>query len=717
MVLFAPFVCRAQNQDSIKIIMLPEVAIKANRYLYKISADAFIYDVSSDSSLIGKNSFEALRNTPLLNVERNGTVRSIGGWSIEYLVNGAHDHSLSGNIQDALQTLDAKYLKRIEVRIIRNVKGEEMLQINFVTKGRLLGYRGIVSSALSDDSWRNGTYLYAKRNRVGMSFSYYNTWTWGHENRKKSEEWRYNLENLYYTNRVTKESGYKVDLNNMEMNLSYEITPLKVFSIFVRALLKINPHNNSTTDCCVENRALLQTYRYRYEQDYKADKDAEYQVSFDYEHLFGENAQRGKFYAGYEFYARPVKTHTDGVYSLLEYLEPSYIKDFYDFNEQTARHENWHTVTVLYRRKFKSHQLFAEDFIRYRDEANDVSQKQSYNYGINPYDKIDRSQYKHQQFANGLKLGYSYTTNKISTQAGVNYLFIRDSSEEPLLQNSFTSNQQFVTPYADFSYSANGKASARLSYSMAKQVPDIRALNPYVYTNVPGHISYGNPNLKPQTSQLLSLSSNFRIGKFNFYASSTHSFTKDLILQHSFLDGRTLHITMNNIGKRYENATKVTVSSKLTSTTWTQVETNLYYTNYAYNAYYKRNRGCTFSTNAYLEQQLPHDFDISVSGGYNTPYIYMQGKGGENFYYKLRLDKSFPKSHITVSAEANSFLPLHYVDTRTNNSMDYYCVTQNRGFHASFLLSLRWRFGKLKADERKVDERFKHEDIKRNYDE
>lgn len=120
-----------------------------------------------------------------------GTVRSIGGWPIEYLVNGAHDHALSGNIHDALETLDSKYLKHIEVRITRNVNGQEILQVNIVTKGRLLGYRGMVNSTLSDAKWRNGAYLFTKRNKLGLSFSYYNTWLWDHDSKQKQEEWRY----------------------------------------------------------------------------------------------------------------------------------------------------------------------------------------------------------------------------------------------------------------------------------------------------------------------------------------------------------------------------------------------------------------------------------------------------------------------------------------------------------------------------------------------
>lgn len=106
---------KATQQDSIPTTILKEVSVKARRDLYKTRPDVIIYDVKADSSLIGKSSFDALRNVPLLNVERNGNVHSVGDWPIEYTVNGAHDRTISGNIHDALESLDAKYLKRIEV--------------------------------------------------------------------------------------------------------------------------------------------------------------------------------------------------------------------------------------------------------------------------------------------------------------------------------------------------------------------------------------------------------------------------------------------------------------------------------------------------------------------------------------------------------------------------------------------------------------------------
>lgn len=45
------------------------------RQLYVQRADMMIYNVSADSTLAGKDSYEALRNVPMIIAERNGSIR------------------------------------------------------------------------------------------------------------------------------------------------------------------------------------------------------------------------------------------------------------------------------------------------------------------------------------------------------------------------------------------------------------------------------------------------------------------------------------------------------------------------------------------------------------------------------------------------------------------------------------------------------------------
>lgn len=707
----------AQESDSLTYEKwIQEVVVSAQHSLYQIQSDKIVYNVSTDSSLIGKTTFDALRYTPLLMVRRNGEVSSVGNWPIEYLVNGRNEPIMSNHIQAATESLDAKYVKRIVVSIKHNIDGSEKLQVNFVTNGRLLGYRGQIDTDLSDKDWWNMAALFLKQRRWGLSIHYSNFWEWGHGSTQESEEWRYNEPQLYHVNRKRKETGFRSDMNNIEVNLTYDISPLKVFSLYGRAIHKTNPYSYSTTDVLAENDVSIPTYQYKETSNYNVNKDAEYQFCTYYEWLFGENAERGKFIAEYQFYRRPKKSETTQHYDNLTYTIPKYVEDFYNMNEWMQEFENWHTLVAMFRRKMKKHEVIVENFLRHRYEGEELRNVKSYDYTTDSHVVSDWSKYIYRQTTNMLRAGYSYNGKRFQAGGGGIYNYLYASSKMLELQNAFSFSQNFFTPYANISIVPTSRSVLRLSYGMGKRIPDIGALNPYIYTNIPGRISYGNPNLQEETTQSLSLSYGFHVGKINLYAASTHTFSKDIILEHQFLKDGILHVTKNNIGKRYESQWTVNASSRFTHTTFGRIETKLYSTNYAATELYKENRGCTFAVSALIEQELPKNFDISVSGGYTSPWIYLQGKSGDTFNYQLRLDKSLPRQRITIGVEANSFIPLYYKTKKEINAEGYYSVTHNRTFHASFLLNFNWRFGKLKVEEHQKENSIEHNYIKYRYD-
>lgn len=561
----------AQDSTSVSFQKwIDEVVITSKRPLYQNRADVMIYDVSADSTLIGKSSFDALRNAPMLIVERNGKVRAMGNYSIEYRVNGLRDNILSGNIRDATESLQAKYLKRIEVRFERNIDGSEKLQVNFVTKGVIYGYRGSVSSEIADDRWRNGFYIFTKKGKWALNLSYFNLWEWGHNSISDNDEYRYNISDLYHTVRHSDRKGYKVDMNNIEVTLNYEATPLSVFTLYGRALMKINPRNyeKSTRTSFAENGDI--TYRYDKETTDRMN-DGEYSFSAEYERLFGENAKRGKFYVGYDFYRRPIENNKEAVYTALTSTDKKYVSDFFNMTETSKEVEDWHTLSSSYRRKFNRHTLNIEEFLRYRDEHDENKQNQRFDYAENPYEKLDWSDFTHRQLANMLQTSYTYNIQKMQFRLGGTWTYLHDFVRNKELDNEFKTNYRYVVPYVDISYSPNWKFNIRLAYSMSKQIPSITALNPYVYKNVAGELSYGNPDLKPQTSNSLSLSSNLQIGKLRFYGELTNSFSKDLMLRHSFLKDGMLHNTTDNMGKRYDFNIRTNVSSKFTRTSWARI--------------------------------------------------------------------------------------------------------------------------------------------------
>ncbi len=709
---------QAQEIDSVAYNKwMNDVVVTAKVPLYQTKADVMIYNVASDSSLVDKDSYEALKYAPLIIAERNGTVRAMGDQSIEYLVNGLHDNALSGNIHDALESLPAKYLKRIEVRRERSIEGNEILQVNFVTKGRLMGYRGLATSTLHDDRWRSGAYAFTKYRRLGMSLCYYNLWEWGHNKRTDTEENREGDTPLYLVNRSKKEGGYKVDMHNLELTLSYEVSPMKVFTLYGGGIFKSNPRIDGTTWGTAQSSGGDLTYAYRQDNRYRVKTDAEYTLVFDYEWLFGENGKNGKFYAEYEYYRRPVNTVTQENYTDLEYASTDDVQDFYDMTEYLRKYEDWHSFSLYFRRKLRGHEFYLEDLLRYRNEEEDINKEALYRYRPEAYTAATQTQYEHRQLANLYKVGYGFSNNRLKVRAGGTYTYMHDISKQKEIGNRFSFDQSYITPYVDANYVFSGKASLFVSYAQGRQVPSVEALNPYVYTNVPGEVSYGNPNLKAETSHAFSVSPTLRVHKVNLYGSLTYTKSSNLILEHTFLQENLLHRTKDNLGKRDEVKLQVNASSKCTRTTWARIGARLFYTNYRATSMYQRNDGFTFTCEGSVEQELSHNFDLSANAGYNSPWIFLQGEGGRSYYYGLRLDKSYPKQRITVGIAANSFIPIHYNKRHEYRSEGYSSVTYNRYYQANFQVSISWRFGKLKAEQRETDKVIEHDDIKRSYNE
>ncbi len=92
--------------------ILREVTVSAIRNKFHVKSDRYIYDVASDSALIGKSTFEALGRIPILNATIDGNISSMQGKNLVYKVNGLSNPMLTGDLQTALRSLKADYIKR-----------------------------------------------------------------------------------------------------------------------------------------------------------------------------------------------------------------------------------------------------------------------------------------------------------------------------------------------------------------------------------------------------------------------------------------------------------------------------------------------------------------------------------------------------------------------------------------------------------------------------
>ncbi|MCW3116109.1 MAG: TonB-dependent receptor [Chitinophagaceae bacterium] len=135
------------------------------------------------------------------------------------------------------------------------------------------------------------------------------------------------------------------------------------------------------------------------------------------------------------------------------------------------------------------------------------------------------------------------------------------SSNTQVKHNYFT-----LLPNIQFTNRVSTVTTLVFAYTKRLQRPYIWDLNPFVYNNDSLNISYGNPDLGPQTSH--ALSAQLRYGKGNTFAGINieGSYSGNKILLYSSFDPQTgiTKTTSLNIGKEFQSSLNLNFSTRIT---------------------------------------------------------------------------------------------------------------------------------------------------------
>ncbi|MDE6280124.1 MAG: outer membrane beta-barrel family protein, partial [Paramuribaculum sp.] len=688
---------------------LREVTVKAERNNFKILSDRYIYDVSSDSTLRDLSTFEAFRKIPILNVNLNGQISSMQGKQLTYKVNGLIDPILWGDLQTALLSLKARHVSRIE--IVENPNGDNpnLLEVNIITKGRLEGYQASFSGNVTDSYIRGSIWGMTKVRKFAIQGSYYYMQTRDHDTKTTSEEWRYNSPLRYLTLQKSKESGYRAGSNSFETSMSYNFDDLTILTASGRIILKVNPHMGSTSETEIFGEDMQPTAKYSYEKKDKI-KDTEYEAHLEFEKLFGWGAKNGKLYLGYELYHRPVTFNTFSTFNIEQCDDASLMPDYKDYHKIHRSRSTMHTLMGDLRRVINErHVVNASVIYRYMDD-NDADSL------VLPH--WERS--KLNQNSASASVSYRYIAPKLTLNVSAGGRMYHDNISNTVYGDGFNFSRTSWTwyPSVGASYVPGGNVSYEAGYSLTAQVPDISALNPFVFRDIPGQLSYGNPNLKSEKIHTLKVGANFNLRRMYVGVTLSGQYATDLILQYRNLDNdNLLNITYGNIADRKT----VTLSPFMTwrpfNATSVRLSAGVDYVKYRSKKLDLSNSGFQFYPNLTVSQELPWQLYLELSGRYNTKWIGLQGKGGENYGYGLTMVRSFMEQRLRVSLEASGFVPIYYNRSYSSFADNYYSQWTTRRFHANFSVRVSYRFGKLRATVQETESSISNDDIKRSYDE
>ncbi len=162
---------------------------------------------------------------------------------------------------------------------------------------------------------------------------------------------------------------------------------------------------------------------------------------------------------------------------------------------------------------------------------------------------------------------YSLRLKKSSFRIGARVEYTDVNGDFTSSNTKVKQNYTNLLPNIQFTNRVSPITTLVFGYTKRLQRPYIWDLNPFVNNNDSLNISYGNPNLGPQT--IHALSGQVRFSKGNTFAGINleGSYSDNKILQYSSFDPQTgvTSTTSLNIGEEFQSSLNLDFSTKITA--------------------------------------------------------------------------------------------------------------------------------------------------------
>ncbi|MBS3914497.1 MAG: TonB-dependent receptor [Bacteroidetes bacterium] len=156
------------------VVNVGEAEVKVEKMLIESKVDKLIYNASQDISSKGGSATDLLRKVPMVEVDMDGNVSMRGSSNIKVLINGKPSGIVSASVKDALQSIPADQIERVEV--ITNPSAKYDAEgtagiLNIVLKeSKLKGTTGGIHSGAGNRSGNLGANISNQKGKTGITF-------------------------------------------------------------------------------------------------------------------------------------------------------------------------------------------------------------------------------------------------------------------------------------------------------------------------------------------------------------------------------------------------------------------------------------------------------------------------------------------------------------------------------------------------------------------
>ncbi|MBR1787746.1 MAG: outer membrane beta-barrel protein [Bacteroidaceae bacterium] len=683
------------------------VAVTAQRALVRNEADRITYDAEHDEDSRTLSVLDLLRKVPFVTVDGDDNILVKGSSAFRIYKNGHMDPTLSKNAKDILRTMPASMVRRIEVITSPGAKEdaegvEAILNIVLKDSGGMEGVTGSLSANFNTLLHPNaGAYLMTQAGRLTASANY------GYGGMSKREtEGRYDgwMDYAATGNHVESDSRQRTpgSVHYANVDVSLELDTLNLISASLGGYFqKLNVQGESRWAMSDATGAPLYSYRSHFWMpDYMHHS---WQGRADYERRTRRRDERWTL----SYMLALTRQHIDDetLYSELSDVPFTYT----GLMTRSREHFTEHTWQLDWLRPLsRGHQLETGGKYIYRlNHSNDTQEF----YGTSD---TTHTAFRHRTQVAALYSDYTYRSEHLSLRAGLRYEYSRMSGRgvHRCLHD--------LVPRAVLHWQMTGRQSLKAEYVTTMRRPGIEYLNPAVERS-PFQVRQGNPALRSSRQQSLYLIYMYMGRRLTLNLAPAVKWSRDGIGTVLTAQGNVHHQTYGNVINHRRLQLEGYLQWKPWEKTTFMLNANLGHDRYANGRETTGNatsglRLSRFSgfVYAYVQQKMWWRLQLTVAGygqvGHAIAGVY--GYDAPWWAGSMSLQRSFLRDdRLTVRLSAN--LPFSAYKGYTNHVIqgDYTRRSHQQSRSRSFMLSLSYRFGNLKATVRKAETSIENDDL------
>jgi hypothetical protein len=505
-------------------LLLSEVVVKGKKNPTKRTASGLIYDLTNISFVKERNVFQVLSLVPFVDVDNSGHIRVNGSKDYEIYLNGKPFDIGMKNPAQILQSFQAKDIKKIEVVTNPDLRfnNYNVPVINIITYPNSLD--GIyVNGSVKYQTQPNaatGLSFLAKKNHVDFSTSY---------NYDYRSQFKQPIDQLVTFGENSTAIAGKGDgewhTHILRAMTSWRIDSISVIYADFHAKINKSEYTTKWVERSLSNVISSESGQII---NRNSAKEGTIEANVIYRNYFRNRPNKEHFMIGYRYTHNPDKRK-----NAISNTSDSYIP----MTQHTSGGVNEHTLNASMNVLFAGRQqinLGARTIYR---NANITSTDNS---GLSYYQSITYPFLSYMGNFQGIRVS-------VSLSGEYDYLSMKSVY---MAQDGHSSQNFYLLPSVSI-YKSFKKWNVNMAYRRDLKRPTIVMLNPFLNSENDYFSQSGNPNLKSETKDLISVGTSYFASGISLSLGLSYVHTADAILscQRKLSDSENIRSSYDNIGR------------------------------------------------------------------------------------------------------------------------------------------------------------------------